>query len=55
VICRVFSLFYVPTKRGSIRSLLNRFDVTVSSWKSFNYTAFIIILLKKIKTNKKSR
>jgi len=38
----------------SFRSLLNRFDVTVSSWKSFNYIAFMIILFKKIK-NKKSR
>ena len=39
----------------SFRSLLNRFDFTVSSWKSFNYIAFMIILFKKIKTNKKSR
>ncbi|HEY5534255.1 MAG TPA: transposase [Ignavibacteria bacterium] len=39
----------------SFRSLLNRFDVTVSSWKSFNYIAFMIILFKKIKLNKKSR
>lgn len=39
----------------SFRSLLNRFDVTVSSWKSFNYIAFMIILFKKIKNNKKSR
>ena len=39
----------------SFRSLLNRFDYTVSSWKSFNYIAFMIILFKKIKTNKKSR
>lgn len=39
----------------SFRSLLNRFDVTVSSWKSFNYMAFMIILFKKIKTKKKSR
>lgn len=36
----------------SFRSLLNRFDITVSSWKSFNYIAFMIILFKKIKTNK---
>lgn len=35
--------------------LLNRFDVTVSIWKSFNYIAFMIILFKKIKNNKKSR
>jgi len=39
----------------SFRSLLNRFDVTVSSWKSFNYIAFMIILFKKIKLNKKPR
>lgn len=36
----------------SFRSLLNRFDITVSSWKSFNYMEFMILLLKKIKTNK---
>ena len=36
----------------SFRSLLNRFDITVSSWKSFNYIAFMIILFKKIKKNK---
>ena len=39
----------------SFRSILNRFDFTVSSWKSFNYIAFMVILFKKIKTNKKSR
>jgi transposase len=33
----------------SYRSLLNRFDVTVSSWKCFNYIAFMVILFKKIK------
>lgn len=37
------------------RTLLNRFDTTVSSWKAFNYIAFIIIFLKKIYKNKKSR
>lgn len=31
----------------SYRSLLNRFDFTYSSWESFNYIAFIVILLKK--------
>lgn len=31
----------------SFRSLLNRFDTTVSSWLGFNYLAFIIIGLKK--------
>jgi len=39
----------------SYRSLLNRFDTTISSWKAFNYIAFIIIFLKKIYKNKKSR
>jgi len=39
----------------SFRSLLNRFDITVSNWKSLNYIAFMIILFKKIKNNKKSR
>ena len=39
----------------SFRSLLNRFDITVSSWKSFNYIAFMILLFKKIKIKKKSR
>jgi len=39
----------------SFRSILNRFDFTVSSWEAFNYIAFAVILLKKIKQNKKSR
>lgn len=39
----------------SYRTILNRFDTTVSSWKSFNYIAFMVILLKKVKQNKKSR
>lgn len=33
----------------SYRSLLNRFDTTTSSWESFNYIAFMVILIKKIK------
>jgi transposase len=33
----------------SYRSLLNRFDKTTASWESFNYIAFMVILLKKIK------
>ncbi|MDR3340033.1 MAG: hypothetical protein LBT25_08115, partial [Candidatus Symbiothrix sp.] len=32
----------------SFRSLLNRFDFTVSSWVGFNYIAFIVILLNKL-------
>jgi len=39
----------------SFRTILNRFDFTVSSWMAFNYIAFAVILLKKIKQNKKSR
>lgn len=31
----------------SFRSLLNRFDTTVISWKGFNYLAFMVIALKK--------
>lgn len=33
----------------SYRSLLNRFDTTIESWKGFNFLAFIVIALKKIK------
>lgn len=36
----------------SFRFLLNRFDYTVSSRKSFNYIACMIILFKKIETKK---
>ncbi len=36
----------------SYRSLLNRFDTTIESWKGFNYLAFIVIALKKIKKKK---
>lgn len=32
----------------SYRSLLNRFDTTVASWKGFNFLAFIVIAIKKI-------
>jgi transposase len=39
----------------SFRTILNRFDFTVSSWEAFNYIAFVVILLKKIKQTKKSR
>jgi len=39
----------------SFRTLLNRFDTSVSSWKAFNYIAFMVILLKKICKVKKSR
>lgn len=33
----------------SFRSLLNRYDTTVISWKPLNYIAFIVIGLKKSK------
>ena len=36
----------------SYRSLLNRFDTTTESWKGFNYLAFMVIALKKIKKKK---
>lgn len=39
----------------SFRTILNRFDFTTSSWEAFNYIAFAVILLKKIKKIKKSR
>lgn len=39
----------------SFRTLLNRFDTTVTSWKGFNYLAFIIIALKKFYKQKKFR
>jgi transposase len=39
----------------SFRTILNRFDFTVSSWVAFNYMAFAVILLRKIKQSKKSR
>ena len=39
----------------SFRSLLTRFDTTVSSWKGWNYIAFAVIFLKKIHKSKKFR
>jgi transposase len=36
----------------SFRSLLNRFDTTIESWKGFNYLAFFVIALKKLKKRK---
>lgn len=39
----------------SFRSLLNRFDTTLTSWKGFNFLAFIVIGLKKFTRIKKSR
>lgn len=37
------------------RSILNRFDTTVSSWKGWNYLAFAMVFLKKIHKLKKFR
>ncbi|ROT02201.1 IS5 family transposase [Lepagella muris] len=34
------------------KSILTRFDTTVSSWKGWNYLAFIVIFLKKIHKSK---
>lgn len=33
----------------SFRSLLNRFDTTIESWKGFNYLSFIVLALRKFK------
>ena len=35
------------------RSILTRFDTTVSSWKGWNYLAFAVVFLKKIHKSKK--
>lgn len=39
----------------SYRSVLNRFDTTISSWTGFNFLSFIAIALKKFYKSKKSR
>jgi len=39
----------------SLKTSLNRFDITSSSWMNFNLISFTVILLKKINKNKKSR
>lgn len=39
----------------SYRSVLNRFDTTLTSWIGFNFLAFITIALKKFNKTKKSR
>ncbi|MCC9044245.1 transposase [Myroides sp. M-43] len=50
-------IFIVRTNArvDSFRSLLNRFDTTLSSWMAWNFLAFIVIGLKKFKKTKKSR
>ena len=39
----------------SYRSVLNRFDTTQTSWEGWNYIAFILIFLKKIRKSEKSK
>lgn len=39
----------------SFRSLLNRFDTTVSSWMGFNFLTFLVIAIKKFKKKKNLR
>jgi len=39
----------------SYRSVLNRFDTTLSSWKAWNYTAFKLILQKKKRKRDKGK
>ena len=39
----------------SFRSILCRFDTTVSSWKGWNYLAFTVVFLKKFTNQKKFR
>ena len=39
----------------SFRSILTRFDTTVSSWRGFNYLTFIVLALRKFNNNKNSR
>ena len=36
-------------------SVLNMFDTAQTSWKGWNYIAFILIFLKEIKKREKSR
>lgn len=36
----------------SFRSLLNRFDTTIASWKGLNYLSFIVLALRKFKMKK---
>jgi hypothetical protein len=43
----------MPQAVNAFRSLLNRFDTTTSSWENFNYIAFMVILMRKIKKREK--
>ncbi len=44
-----YSIERINAWLDSFRSLLNRFDTSLSSWIGFNYLAFIIIGIKKFK------
>ena len=50
-----YSIERINAWLDSYRSLLNRFDVTLTSWQAWNYIAFIVILIKKVKKKQKSR
>ena len=50
-----YSIERTNTWLDSYRSLLDRFDVTLTSWQAWNYIAFIVILIKKVKKKQKSR
>lgn len=39
----------------SFRLLLIRFDTIIASWESFNYIAFIVLLVRKVKRKKKKK
>lgn len=39
----------------SFRSILTRFDTTVSSWKGWNYLAFAVLLLRRVRRANKFR
>ena len=40
-------------RMDGFRSILTRFDTTVSSWKGWNYLAFAVVFLKKIHKSQK--
>ena len=44
-----YAVEYTNAWMDSFRSLLNRFNTTIESWKGFNYLALYVIALKKIK------
>ena len=50
-----YAVEYTNALMDSFRSLPNRFDTAIESWKGFNYLAFIVIALKKPKKKKKKK